>query len=296
LQQQEIANKLLRSSDKKKRWTIGVVNFKTIVYLKYQLKILYELNDPEDFNLIIVDNSNPHETKELENLKKEFNSYNNIKIFYHTPTKSKSLKGSLDHAEGLNIILNETKTDYLLVQDPDFFWVQKEYLKQLEMLLLKGNVSVGAPYEAPIKIGKPNFPAAFGCAYIVKAIKDNNLDFDIGKTYEEVVINHKDVGWKIRNRLSSELFTSFEQKKCDITKYFNKYSFDNKATEYFLNKRTIAFHLYRGSFIGNESQHKSGEFSSDLKVWMDSRKRYAEFFYLLAQGGDRDKIIKKITL
>ena len=64
-----------------KNWTVAFVNYKTSVYMKWQLKALYEFNNPEDFDLIIVDNSRPKEKKELEMLTAPYQKhYNNISI------------------------------------------------------------------------------------------------------------------------------------------------------------------------------------------------------------------------
>ena len=51
-----------------KKWTVGFVNFRSSVYVEYQLKILYEFNNVDDFDLVIVDNSN--DEQEFENLSK----------------------------------------------------------------------------------------------------------------------------------------------------------------------------------------------------------------------------------
>jgi hypothetical protein len=277
------------------KWTIGMVNYKTLPYLHYQLRILYELNDPKEFKLIIVDNSFPTQKKELEEIISPYAAHKNIEIICHTPTYNKELKGSLDHSEGLNIVLQNTDTSYLLVHDPDFFWVQKNYLKTFESYILRGNVTIGAPYITPMKFGRPNFPAAFGCAFSVKSIRQNNLDFDIGKTAKEVGFDHKDVGWKMRERLSMELYKSFEQQIADIKGVFGAHSFDINSREYFLNGKKIAYHLYRGSFVDDEKGHKNAALDKNApEMWDLVREKYAQFFYLLAKGVSKSKIIKHI--
>ncbi|MFT6258478.1 MAG: hypothetical protein ACJA0S_000445 [Rickettsiales bacterium] len=295
LEQKKLSGKLMSLNSDKKKWTIGMVNYNSFIYLPYQLKILYEFNDPNEFDLVIVDNTLPHQKEELENLKKLYAKYNNIKIIYHNPTKSKTLKGSLCHAEGLNLVLDSAETPYLLVHDPDFFWVKKNHLKILESHLLQGNLAVGAPYFNRVKIGKGDFPAAFGCAYFTDSLKRNDLNFDIGKTYEEVAHEHKDVGWKMRGQFSDNNYVSFEQKNADIKEMFGSHSFEMKSKEYFLGKEKIAYHLYRGSFTSGEKEHKESTTETAPPEWESARKKYALFFYLLIKGMNRKKIIKIIN-
>ena len=41
----------------KTKWTIGMVNYYSSVYIEWQIKILYDFNKEKDFTLVIVDNS-----------------------------------------------------------------------------------------------------------------------------------------------------------------------------------------------------------------------------------------------
>jgi len=287
---------ILSFSAGKRKWTIGMVNYKTLPYLGYQLKILYEFNDPREFKLVIVDNSYPSQKKELEEIIAPYASYNNVEIVPHTPTYDKDLKGSLDHAEGLNIVLDKADTPYLLVHDPDFFWVKKNYLKFFESKILQGFLVVGAPYLIMVKIGKPNFPAAFGCAFSTHLVKKNNLNFDIGKNLIEVGKEHKDVGWKMREFFSSKPFISFIQKSADITGIFGAHSYAVHSVEYFYNKEKIAYHLFRGSFVDDEKNHKNASLENmPPESWDLVRRKYAELFYMLAKGHCRKKIIKRLN-
>jgi len=295
-EKKQIPKELLAISTGKK-WTIGMVNYKTFSYLPYQLKILYEFNDPAEFDVVIVDNSFPHQKEELEALKAQYSKYDNIRIIYHTPTINRQLRGSLEHAEGLNIILKETKTPYMLVHDPDFFWIKKNYLKTMELYLLQGKVTIGAPYTKPVKIGKSNFPAAFGCAFLTDALRDNNLNFDVGDTLEEVTMDHKDVGWKIRERLSVEPMISFPQQPADIRNVFGQHSFQTMSMQYSFEGKTFAYHLYRGSFVDTSEKYRDAPIEQSApKNWEDSRKKYAEYFYLLASGMEKKKIFEMLNV
>jgi hypothetical protein len=274
--------------DKKPRlWTIGIVNYRSAVYIKWQLKILYEGNDPWNFNLIIVDNSKPHE-KELESLIQPYkNKYNNVKVLYHTPIEQSA---SGQHGESLSLIKEKVKTKYFLVQDPDFFWVQKNYLKILENYFQNGYVAIGAPYPNKVGIGDPWFPAAYGCAYLTTELKDINFYADVSEekrqeSFRDFPIEDGfefsyDVGWEIRSKLSNKPHLSFSQKEVlDLKRLIGIHSFETVSKEYFLENKTIAFHLFRGTFTGMVTEdHKDPE-NVVKKEWTKVRNKYGEFFY-----------------
>ena len=109
-----------------KKWTIAFVNYKTIVFLKWQLKIYYEFNDPNEFEIIIVDNSDPFQKKEIDDLIRPYNSkWRNIKVIYNN---ARGHIGSEQHGQGLTIALKMAKSKYFLTEDPDFFFVIKNHL------------------------------------------------------------------------------------------------------------------------------------------------------------------------
>ena len=63
-----------------KKWSILIVNYFSSVYIKWQLKILYEFNNVDNFELVIVDNSvDESEKKILQNLTENYQKeYKNI--------------------------------------------------------------------------------------------------------------------------------------------------------------------------------------------------------------------------
>ena len=48
-----------------KKWTIGIVNYHTVDFIKFQLEILFSNNAIRDFEVIIVDNSVESEEQAL---------------------------------------------------------------------------------------------------------------------------------------------------------------------------------------------------------------------------------------
>jgi hypothetical protein len=267
-----------------KKWTVGIVNFNSSVYLKYIVKSLYDFNDPRQFNLIIVDNSKLHERDELQQIVACYRYYDNIEVIYHVPMAHFP---SGQHGEALNIILEKSNTPFLMVQDPDFFWVQKNHLTTLERYFSQGYLAIGAPYRTRnIKDGNKNFPAAFGCAYKKEAL--SGVDFSPSNSLSEISELGRDVGWKIRETLSSGRFLSFEQSKSDIHLGLGKFSYDVNPYEYYLEGRKVAYHLFKGSrgnvvpknpLKGYDGTSVNGYSSEDMVNIELIREKYGIFFY-----------------
>ncbi len=243
-----------------KKWTIICVNYKTSVYMRWQFKILHEFNNPEDFEIIIVDNSRPSEKEIFDKMIAQYNKkYNTIKIIYHTP-KAESASGQ--HAEGLNIAIKEANSKYTLIHDPDFFFVKPNYLDFLASFLDKGLVAVGAPYIKGVGLGNPNFPAIFGIALPTAIIKD--IDCGAKDTKQDLMRSHIlfpdrdysfDSGYQIREKLSTEEDnTNFLSFKGEDEKTFanniGEHTFEICTQKYSYNDEVIAYHLFRGSFTG----------------------------------------------
>jgi hypothetical protein len=269
-----------------KNWTIGIVNYKSINYIEYQLKILYELNNPKDFDLIIIDNSEPTEINFLKKLSSKYqDEFKNISLIVNENFNDNfKLRTSSQHAEGLNLILQQANSKFLLVQDPDFFWIKKDYLNILGSEIESGSLVVGAPYGVSIKTGKPDFPSSFGCAYNLIEIKQDQLNFDAG-TYEEKISQHKYPGWKMREKYSQKKYVSFDQYISFLPFLFGDHSYLSIPRYYKYKNEIIGYHLFRGSFVADSKQHvenaQSIEASKKIK---DSRYLYSKYFYLMSKN------------
>ncbi len=271
------------------KWTIGMVNYKSSIYIEYQLKNLYEFNDPNDFKLIIVDNSNPHEKQELEAAIAPYKKYNNCEIIYFNPSLEPWMRGSGQHGEGLNEVLKRTDTKFLLVHDPDFFFVQSDYLKAMEQEFENGNLVVGAPYRGRFEtgeIGKYDFPSAFGAAYLVSQIK--NLDFNPSLNKAKLITGSAscidpvgaDVGWKMRAKFSNQPYKSFTQKRQRVLRALGSYSCSISPYAYYLKGKLIAYHLFRGTFVDAEDKFMISKVDQITpEQWTKVRKKYALYFY-----------------
>jgi|GEM_PF-5471166 len=284
--------------NKNPKWTIGIVNFRSIDYIEYQLKILYEFNNPNEFELIIVDNSEPSEIDELQNLASKYISkYQNLILIKADSNDLAVDKQSIahhQHANGMNTILKNTKGKYLLVQDPDFFWTQKNYLDIFEKEFENGAVCIGAPYGVQIKTGNPDFPSAFGCAYITNMLTEYSCDFhcgDVAQRRDE----HKFVSWKMRAAFSSMKYVSFSQTISSLPLFFGEHSYLSIPRYYTYNNKTIGYHLFRGSFVATNSAKDLGN-QKNLNIQkqkVDTRYLYSRYFYSLISNA-KFSFIKEI--
>ncbi len=285
-------------------WTIGMVNYSSSVYINWQLKILYEANDPSSFNLIIVDNSNPHQKEELDRLiEPYYKKYKNIEIIYHNPSETTA---SGQHGEGLSLVLKKCNTKYLLVQDPDFFWVKKDYLNIFKNYLEQNedNVAIGAPYPNKVGIGDPWFPSAYGCAYKKSALGEADFYANVSEekrieSFTKYPISEGfefsyDVGWKIREKLSDKNFFSFSQRSAyELMYLIGVHSFEVISKEYFHNKKTIGFHLFRGTFTGHVTEDHKDPKSEIDSLWLKTRDDYGSYFYKYMTNNLSSKLYRK---
>ena len=313
-----------------KKWSILIVNYRSSVYLKWQLKILYEFNDINDFELIIIDNSvDENEKNNLLNLISDYQKeFNNIKLHFYQP-HNKTASGQ--HGEAIEYAKQYIEGQYLLIHDPDFFWLKKNYLNTLENLL-KNHVAVGAPYKGNSMNGNSKFPSAFGCAYKFSDVKNISfepfIDGDFEKSWEIfnkfqneqhqiwknnpklAKINYDfsfDVGWQIRNQLSNEdnddNFITFNQFniKNGLIELLNlkiSHSFETISSIYFFNDKIIALHLFRGTFTGQHNEHCDPKINHSEELFK-TRDLIAKFLYDQISLKNKDlnlcylKIIKK---
>lgn len=271
-------------------WTVGIVNHRSSVYLRWQLKILFEANPPRSFRLVLVDNSRPPERETLERLVAPYRTrFGNIELIFHSPTEGPA---STQHGEALELVRDRARTRYLLVHDPDFFWVQHRYLRTLARLLDAGALAVGAPYPEKVGIGDPWFPAVFGCAYRRSALA--GLDFLASvspATIRESFFRWPqsegygfsfDVGWRIREALSTEPHLAFEQRiPTDLNRAIGPHSFETISREYLHAGRTIAFHLFRGTFTGLWTPAFADPETEIPRQWLETRDRFGAHFHAL---------------
>lgn len=266
------------------KWVCGSVNYKCEAYLPTKLRMLYEFNSLEDFTHIIVDNNPVHDAKYFEELLKP---YPNSKVIPHIPINVNRTSG--EHGSGLDRIHEEAiklGADFLLVEDPDFFWVQKNLLKYFEAEFNNEGYSIiGAPYTFGLPLAAPDFPCAFGAAYRMSDIA--GMSFKCHPDQHECLMG-RDVGWEIREKLAKSKYLSFSQNDVPQSELIpGEYSFQTILREYHLYGRRIAYHLHRGSFDDGLAKFQENDWKSDRskdlhkphEEWVRVREQYCQKYY-----------------
>jgi len=237
-------------------------------YLKWQLKILYEFNSQKDFRVIIVDNS-------FELNSKDYNKYPNLEVIQGDKT---DMPRSTWHCAGLDRILKEADSEFFLAQDPDFFWLKKDYLKWFEGFL-EDNRTVGAEYFSKGRdiIADAHFPAAYGCAFHLSDIQ--HLKFEWGGHLPVCFDKYgKDVGWQMRKELTDKPYVYFE-----FLKTYNGPKFGNFGwrfhfpIQFSYEGEIVAVHMMRGLYT---PETKIIEESIPDR-WKAVRNAYGKHFYNL---------------
>jgi len=246
---------------------IGFVNYKSSIYMNAQINI-YKRYAGEEFKVIIADTS--LDKSEHENLKMAVLDHGvDVEVVEFEPLGK---HGSQPHGEGLQFIYNKVVKDYdgaeyLLIQDPDFFWVKKSFLTHIRKLL-NAHEMVGGQYK-PGTYGAsgphPKAPAAFGCAFKMKSLIDISADFRVPQTTPR-----RDVGWMVREKLWDKPYYYFKTE--DALLNLGKYAEVNLCAKYTDNGVEVAYHLFRGSFTGKPGQ--PGEAPAE---WQESRKRISKY-------------------
>jgi len=229
-----------------------MVNWESEDFLQCQLRFLYESNPVDQFRIVVIDNSNE--------LKRRFYTrYKNLEIW------PRSQNG---HGPSLDRVLHNANSEFLLTQDPDFFWLHKGHLAWLESFL-ENDVAVGAEYPGGVSVDgydcDPTFPACWGCAFRLSEIKE--LSFEMAGSTET---NGKDVGWRMRVALSGKPFTSFRV-GAYVGKDLGPVNWSGMPPTTFWHENTpVAIHVMRGSY------------TKGLPTFRPNRVEYANHFYELA--------------
>lgn len=246
-----------------------------------QFKI-YERFAGEEFKIIVVDTScSDQEHQVLLEIVKQFTIPIEI-IRYDL----ENINGSMAHGKGLQyiyeMIRNNESVQYFLTQDPDFFWVKPQFLTYLKEKLQTYTV-VGAPYHSPRVAGWSGhmwFPAAFGAAYRMEALRSTDADFthSVKRAPDGSI---RDVGWLVRERLAEQPYFYFQQHRAPLP--IGKTSFEMIWRRYTDSDATIAYHLHRGSFEGHVSVLPiATEERRNMKPpneWIENREKACIFFW-----------------
>jgi tetratricopeptide (TPR) repeat protein len=113
-------------------------------YIAQQLELIEALNPATPFKLLVVDNSGPGEP----GLKVQHPRCEVIAGVEADPSLPEQSRGSYHHAAALNLALGRVQTPWLLVLDPDFFVVYRNWIQEVQDHMLKRRLSLfGAPWH-----------------------------------------------------------------------------------------------------------------------------------------------------
>lgn len=263
------------------------VNYKTETYLSWKLKMAYEFEDSNLFDFMIVDNSPVHDKEFFDKLKEQ---YPDVIVKPHIPVNVNRTSG--EHGQGLDIALQyarEKGHEYYLANDPDFFWTQRNILNYFLAEFKNENyVGIGAPYTIPLRNFDYNTPCLFGCIYSMEFLKD--LSLSPHKDQHQTMIEGKDVGWEIRQKLAQTgaKHLTFTQSDVQINdRVPGQYSYEAILRQYHLYGRRIATHLHRGSFDAPLGKFMENNWRSDRTKdlnkppmdWTQTREAYCQKYY-----------------
>jgi glycosyltransferase involved in cell wall biosynthesis len=240
------------------KWTIGITNWDSLEFIQYHAKYFHEFCS--DFEFIVYDNENIQGTASFDDIRKK---YNRTRIV-QTPSVSPGCHG---HGLGLNACVQMAKGKYILLMDPDFFWMKKDILSFFESYFKMGYHAIGTEYWGN------TFPMPWGAAYITDEIRDLNLmaKSSFCEKYGTWVYDRDyDTGWQIRIRLGNKPHQAFRQvlnQVPDLGRYNTGYS-----QTYVYDTKVIAHHLKGGSQIeGSYTEEQILEIRGKYTEWMWSQ-------------------------
>jgi glycosyltransferase involved in cell wall biosynthesis len=243
----------------KPKWTIGIVNWKSIEFIEYQLKYFHSFSD--DFEFLVCDNESDIETPKFKELKEKYPKLKLINRYW----KSDSWAA---HGIGLNQCTKIAEGKYILLMDPDFFWMKKDILSFFEHYFDQGYHAIGTEYWSH------SFPMPWGAAYITDEIRDLDLRakaHPCDRCHTWTSDHDHDTGFQIRIRLKNKPFFSFRSSKNnqipDLGKLNNIY-----AQTFVYDGRNIAHHLKDGCKIKEgQNRNEINEIKNKYTEWMWSQ-------------------------
>lgn len=144
------------------------------------------------YEVIICDNGSI--TSDLFLLKNAVKNRDNVCIFYRQQTQ----KGSIGHAEALDLISSKVKTNYFAVIDADAVFLVKNWDRILIECLTDTIKAVGTQ-AAGGKI--QDFPQAYAVVFETATFRNLQCSFSPGQG--AVIDPHRDVGWTIREKFNA---------------------------------------------------------------------------------------------
>jgi len=221
--------------------TILTVNYRTSDFIDLMLYAFKKLTK-NSYKVIICDNySNDKEKKKIAQIAQR---YEHTEIIFRKQTK----KGSIGHAEAMDILVSKVDTPYFVTMDADCTFLYKEWDSLLISHIDKTTKAIGTTLPKNKTQNKPtDFPLVFAVLFETETFKRLNPSFmpdDIKKD------KSKDTGWQTRekflqNGYKGMVFDGVNTRYDKHTPYG-----DLLCAVYYFEGKLIASHFSRGSSDG----------------------------------------------
>jgi hypothetical protein len=143
-------------------------------YIRQQLELIDALNPATPYKLLVVDNSGPG----APGLKIDHPCCEIIPGVDQDPTLHEHGRGSYHHAAALNLAVKRVETPYLLVLDPDFFVVYRNWIAEsIEHMRRRSLTLFGAPWHYSWNRKWRYFPCVHFLMIDLARIGRDELDF-----------------------------------------------------------------------------------------------------------------------
>jgi len=185
------------------KWTVACVNFSSFELVKYQTKYFHE--NCNDFEFLVYDHDNITNLPEMQEFIK---NYDKLKII-PSPMKTPGIHG---YGLGLNACIQMAKGKYILMMEPEVFWMKKNILSFMESFMEMGYHAVGTEHWGT------SFPMPWSSAYIVNEIRDLDMrskSYVCEKCHNHMHDRDYDTGFQLRVRLKNKPFYFFRESRSD---------------------------------------------------------------------------------
>lgn len=188
--------------------TICTVSFHSKEYIDLNWRLTKFLNPNTSFFWHIVENSPPGANNYMEAYPPELLVFQGYEF---NPTKKRPM--SYHHGTGLNKTIKLAKTRYILLLDPDFYILRKNWIKELLNYMHDKNLTFfGAPYHPKWFTKYRYFPGACCMLIDLEKAKKGTLDFRPGQ--DDYHLNqNSSILTKIVKRIGNRILTDLYNRR-----------------------------------------------------------------------------------
>jgi len=187
--------------------TIITVSFGHKSLIESNIEFVKQMNPNTDVKWVIVEN-----TPKDKNDKFEIGDFKGEIIIEGVPNTFNGIaSASYHHASGLNTALQEVRTRYVLILDPDFYIVRKNWINDSLAHMIKNNLSFfGAPYN-PKRYMKYRYFPCVHCMFIdLSKIDKGKIDFTPQYKQQNNFENKKIIISNVKNNPVTNFIRNFK--------------------------------------------------------------------------------------